>query len=178
MAKPGEPPRRGAPPGGERTALVAVPVLLFALDAVSRVVRGEATEFLLVPPLAVVAYLLFSQPERTDARLRAVVLLPAIAAIVGEAGYAALGPTPWGIAAVVLGVLLAGRALRARMPPALAIAVLAMLLRARGPWYPIDVAVSSLVVWGAFHAWRGRAGLRSLLDPPAGHGRATPPPRP
>ncbi len=178
MARPGEPPRRGAPSIGERTALVAVPVILFALDAVSKVIRGEATEFLLVPPLAVVVYLLFSEPRRTDARLRAVVLLPAIGAIAGEAGYAVLGPTPWGIAAVVLAVLLAGRALRARMPPALAIGILAMLLRVRGPWYPIDVAVSSLVVWGAFRAWQGRGALRTLGEPHAGRRRATPPPRP
>ncbi len=154
MAAPGEPPRRGAPSSGERTALVAVPVLLFALDAVSKVVRGAPTEFLLVPPLAVVAYLLFSEPERTDARLRAVVLLPTLGGLAGEAAYAALGATPWGIAAAVLAVLLAEQGLRARMPPALAIAVLAMMLRVRGPWYPVDVAASSLVIWGAFHAWR------------------------
>ncbi len=169
--------RPGAVRARERTALVAVPVLLFALDAVSKVVRGAETEFLLVPPLAVVAYLLFSEPERTDGRLRAVVALPALGAIAGEAGYAVLGPTPWGIAAVVLAVLLAGRALRARMPPALAIAVLAMLLRARGPWYPIDVAASSLVVWAVFHAWQGRGALRALAPPHVLRRRATPPPR-
>ncbi len=127
---------------------------MFVLDGVSKLERGPPTEFLLVPPLAVVAYLLFSDPERADGRLRAVVLLPVLGAVAGEAGYAALGPAPWTIALVVLAVLAAERALHARMPPALAIAVLAILLRVRGPWYPADVAVSSLLLWGAFHGWR------------------------
>ncbi len=162
----------------EDAALVAVPLLLFAIDWLSRATRGERTEYLLVPPLAVMIYLLFAQPARSDARLRAVVVVPLVAAIAGEVGYAVLGPTPWGIAAVVLVVLLAQRTLRARMPPALAIAVLAMFLHISGPWYPIDVAVSSLVVWGAFHAWQGRGALRTLAEPHAGRRRATPPPRP
>ncbi len=145
---------RGLNRGAERAALVAVPLLLFAIDGVSRLVRGRPTEFLLVPPLAVITYVLFSDPDRADARLRSVVLLPVVGGVAGELGYAALGLTPWGVAAAVLAVLLAQRALRARMPPALAIAVLAMLLRARGPWYPIDVGVSALLVWTAFRAWR------------------------
>ncbi len=150
-----EPPgSAGRHRAADRAALVAVPLVLFAIDAVSRVVRGRPTEFLLVPPLAVVTYLLFSDPERADGRLRSVVVLPVVGGVAGELGYAALGLTPWGVAATVLAVLLAQRALRARMPPALAIAVLAMLLRARGPWYPIDVGVSSLLVWAAFRAWR------------------------
>ncbi len=148
------PPRGALRAAGERTALVAVPLLLFALDGVSRLASGAPTEFLLVPPLAVVAYLLFAEPERTDSRLRAVVLLPVVGAVAGEASFALLGATPWGIAAAVLAVLLAEQGLRARMPPALAICVLAMLLRVRGPWYAVDVALSSAVVWGAFHAWR------------------------
>ncbi len=150
----GPPGSRGIHRTAERAALVAVPVVLFAIDGLSRLARGRATEFLLVPPLAVITYLLFSDPGRADPRLRSVVLLPVIGGVAGELAYAALGLTPWGVAAAVLAVLLAQQALRARMPPALAVAVLAMLLRARGPWYPIDVGVSSLLVWAAFRAWR------------------------
>ncbi len=135
-------------------AILAVPALLFAVAAMETTVRDEATEFLLVPPLAVVAYLLFSRPHSSDSSLRAVVLLPLIAAAAGEAGYRLLGLTPWGIAAVLLVVLLAQHALRARMPPALAIAVLAMFLRVHGPWYPVDIVLGTSLVWIAFHAWR------------------------
>jgi HPP family len=154
----------GGRPGGdmersgetrEGSAVVAVPVLLFVIDAVSRAVRGRGTEFLLVPPLAVVIYLLFSEPDRTDGRLRAVVLLPFIAALSGEVGYGLLGLTPWAIAGVVVVVLLTQWMLHARMPPALAIAILAMFLRVRSPWYPVDVVLSSTLVWIAFHGWRG-----------------------
>jgi CBS-domain-containing membrane protein len=162
--KRSDPPRE---PLSGRSALVAVPILLFAIDALSRVGRGEATEFLLVPPLAVVAYLLFSNPERCDARLRAVVLLPLVGALIGEGGYLLLGLTPWGIAAVLLLVLLAQRALRATMPPALAIAVLAMFLRVGGPWYPLDVALGTAFVWVAFHGWRALAELAARRP---GHG--------
>ncbi len=72
-------------------AILAVPALLFAVAAMAGAVRGEATESLLVPPLAVVVCLLLSQPEDSDSRLRAVVLLPLIGAIAGEVGTGCSG---------------------------------------------------------------------------------------
>ena len=101
-----------------------------------------------------IIFLVFSQPEQTDTRPRAVVLLPFLGALAGEGGYALLGATPWGIAAAALIVLFAQRLLSARMPPALAIAVLAMLLRAHSLWYALDIAVATTIVWLAFTVWR------------------------
>jgi len=151
----GSPTRRGSDgPSAESPAFIAVPAILFLLDAISRLVHRKSTEFLVVPPLAVVAYLLFSGPAQSDTRLRAVVLLPVVASLVGEVGYRYLGLTPWGIAAVVLVVMAMQWALRARMAPALAIGVLAMLLRVEDPWYAADVGLATLFTWTAFFGWR------------------------
>jgi len=145
---------------GDLAPFVAVPVILSSLDAITRALRSKPTEFLLVPPLAVVVYLLFSQPGTSDGRLRSVVLLPLIASFLGEFGYRLLGLTPWGIAAVALGILAAQRGLGARMPPALAVGVLAMLLRVEDSWYAVDVGIATLLIWLAFLGWCHLRGTR------------------
>lgn len=133
---------------------IAVPVLVFMVDLVGFLLRRPATEYLLVPPLAVIVYLLFSSPGAHRASVRGAWLLPVIGAVVGEVVFVLLGRTPWGVAVSVLIVLAAQRLLRTSMPPALAIAVLALLLRVRGGIYTLDVALSSATIAVVFFAWR------------------------
>jgi hypothetical protein len=136
------------------SAFIAVPVLLFFVDLAPRIYRSSATEFLLVPPLAVIIYLIFTQPISRHTRFRSVVILPIAGAIAGELSYRFLGLTPWGVAGAVLVVLLAQGAIRADMPPALALAVLAMLLKADDPSYAAGVAIATTAVWLIFLCWR------------------------
>ena len=63
---------------GGASAVVAVPALLFLIDEIATAAHGPAPEFLLVPPLAVIVFGLFSSPSGADGRLRAVVLLPVV----------------------------------------------------------------------------------------------------
>lgn len=136
------------------SAFVAVPVLLFFVDWMPRIYRSTATEFLLVPPLAVIIYLIFSQPASQHSTFRSIVVLPIIGAAVGELSYRFFGLTPWGVALAVLVVLIAQTTLGANMPPALALAVLAMLLKADDPNYAVGVAMATVGVWLVFLGWR------------------------
>ncbi len=136
------------------SAFIAVPVLLFCIDLVSRLSHLTETEFLLVPPLAVVIYLIFSRPDAPNANFRSIVVTPILGAVVGQISYQLFGLTPWGVAIATLAVLVLQAAIRANMPPALALAVLAMLLKAQGPAYSIGVALAAMLVWLIFILWR------------------------
>jgi hypothetical protein len=137
------------------SVFIAVPLLLFFADWASRLgAYRRATEFLLVPPLAVIIYLLFSQPESAHAKFRSTVILPALGAAAGQICYFYFGFSPWSVAIATFIVLVMQGAIRGNMPPALALAVLAMLLHARGAAYTIGVAVASALVWCIFLAWR------------------------
>ncbi|HTJ26015.1 MAG TPA: HPP family protein [Candidatus Limnocylindria bacterium] len=112
------------------------------------------TEFLVLPPFAVVIYLIFRDPFGKSANLRAIVVLPCMGAAVGELCSRYLGLTPAGVALDTVCVLLLQSALRARMPPALALSVLAMLLRVRSATYVLGVAEASTLIAVVFFAWR------------------------
>lgn len=133
---------------------MAVPALLFVVDWLSRFLHAAVTEFLLVPPLAVIIYLIFSHPQAPSTNFRSVVILPSIGATVGELAYRYCGLTPWGVALATLVVLSLQELISADMPPALALAVLAMLLGARGFGYTAGVATAALIVWTIFLIWR------------------------
>ena len=134
------------------SAFVAVPVLLFFVDWLSRL--RSASEFLLVPPLAVIIYLLFSRPADTNDNFRSVVLTPTVGAAAGELSYHFLGLTPWGVALAALAVLAFQALVRSNMPPALALAVLAMLLKVDSVEFALDVGIASAIVWTVFLLWR------------------------
>jgi hypothetical protein len=140
---------------GRRTIVAgaAVPLLLATLSAIQLAARASATEYLLLPPLAVIVYLVFRNVPRVTA-FRSVVVLPCLAAIVGELCSHYFGLTPAGVAIATLAILLLQAALRANMPPALALGVLAMLLRAGGFSYVLGVLEGTLVVFIAARLWR------------------------
>ena len=138
----------------ELSTIVAVPVLLAIIDWISESSRSSDTQFLLVPPLAVIVYLIFSQPDAHYVSFRSIVVMPVIGAAAGQFSYHYLGLTPWGVAAAAIAVLLAQRGLGAFMPPAIALSILAMLLRAQGIGYTISVALATVFAGAVFWLWR------------------------
>jgi hypothetical protein len=138
--------------------IVAVPLLLALLDVIAGAWRGRAAEYVMLPPFAVIVFLLFSPgPGRFD-NLRSIVILPCIGAAAGAACWHVLGPGPGSLALATLAVLVAQLALRAYMPPALALAALASLLRADVAPYVTGVAIGTSIIGIAFVLWRRMTG--------------------
>lgn len=136
------------------SAFVAVPAVLAVLTATQSRLQNRATEFLVLPPFAVVIYLAFRDPLGKSANLRSIVVLPCMAAAVGQLSYRYLGLTPAGVAVDTMCVLSLQSLLRARMPAALALSVLAMLLRVESTTYVLGVAEASTLIAIAFFLWR------------------------
>lgn len=136
------------------SAFVAVPLLLAALTALQTGVHSRDTQFLILPPFAVLIFLLFREPYGRGANLRSIVLLPCASAAVGELCYRYLGFTPLGVAVCALAVLAVQELLRTQMPPALALSVLAMLLHATRLTYLLGVAEASVFIALVFLLWR------------------------
>lgn len=136
------------------STIIAVPVLLALIDWISETAHSTETEFLLVPPLAVIVYLIFSRPDAHYVSFRSVVIMPIVGAAAGQIAYHFLGLTPWGVAAAAIVVLLVQQGLRAFMPPAIALSILAMLLKAQGIGYTVSVALATVFVGAVFWLWR------------------------
>ncbi len=133
---------------------MAVPAVLAVLTATQSRFQNRETEFLVLPPFAVVIYLIFRDPYGKSANLRSIVVLPFLGAATGELCYRYLGMTPVGVAGDTLCVLALQSVFRARMPPALALSVLAMLLRVKSFTYVLGVAEASSLIAIAFFIWR------------------------
>lgn len=144
---------------------MAVPALLAVLTATQRELQSPVTQFLVLPPLAVIVYLLFREPFGQWANLRSIILLPCLGAATGELTYHFFGMTAVGIAVDTLIVLAFQSLLRSRMPPALALSVLAMLLHAESWTYVLGVAEASSIIAIAFWLWR-RFLILPLLEKP------------
>ena len=136
------------------SAFIAVHVLLFLIDWLSQLYRSRETEFLLVPPLAVIIYLIFSRPHAASISFRSIVVTPVLASAIGVLCYRYVGLTPGGVALATLAVLLVQLVLRSYMPPALALALLAMLLKAQGFGFGLGVGLATLFTWAIFMVWR------------------------
>jgi CBS-domain-containing membrane protein len=136
------------------SSFVAVPVLLAILTETQHRFQDSATSFLVLPPFAVVIYLIFREPFGNSANLRSIVLLPCIGAIIGQLCFRFLGFTPLGIAVDTLMVLAIQSILRARMPPALALSVLALLLHVKSLTYTLGVFEASVSIAIVFFLWR------------------------
>ncbi len=143
---------------------MAVPALLADLNATQSRLQNRVTEFLVLPPFAVVIYLVFRDPLGKSANLRSIVVLPCMGAAVGERCSHYLDLTPAGIALDTLGVLSLQSVLRAKMPPALALSVLPMLLRATSFTYVLGVAEASTLIAIVFLMWRRIAILPLLRE--------------
>lgn len=135
-------------------AVVAVPLLLALLSGIQIATGRHATQFLILPPFAVIIYSIFSLPRGDAVTLRSVVILPCIGAIAGELSGHYLGLTPAGVAAATIAVLVAQALLRVSMPPSLALAVLAMLLHAQTYAFALGVFEGTAIIFIAFWFWR------------------------
>jgi len=135
-------------------ALIGVPGVLALLSAIQNLApHKNATEFLLLPPFAVIAYLVFQNPRARVSHLRSIVILPCLGAISGQLCFHYLGFSPIGVAAATSIVFALQAVLRADMPPALALAVLAMLLHTDSPTYTLGVLEGTLTIFIVFRLW-------------------------
>jgi hypothetical protein len=134
--------------------VVAVPGLLAGLEALRAATRQPFTGYLVLPPLAVIIYLIFRDPNGEAATARSVILLPTLGAATGGIAYHFLGLTPAGLAVGTSIVLLLQAATNAFMPPALALCILAMLLHADPLTYVSGVLESTVLIFAVFTAWR------------------------
>ncbi|MEO7038457.1 MAG: HPP family protein [Candidatus Elarobacter sp.] len=148
------------------SSFVAVPSLLAILTATQSRLQNRITEFLVLPPFAVVIYLIFRDPLGKSSNLRSIVVLPCMGAAVGELCFRYLGFTPVGIAVDSLIVLSLQSVIKARMPPAFALSVLAMLLRVDSLNYVLGVAEASTVIAIPFFLWRSWLILPLLREEP------------
>jgi hypothetical protein len=73
---------------------------------------------------------------------------------VGQLCSMYLGLTPIGVGLGCVVVLLGQATLRATMPPAIALAVLAMLLHVEGPIYVLNVFGGTVGIAAVFFCWR------------------------
>ncbi len=149
------------------STVVAVPFIALVLGAAGEATHRKATQFLLVPPLAVITYVLFMQPRSRHASVASIIVLPVAGALIGEAAYHFLGAAPWAFAVACAAVLGVQALLRATMPPALAIALLAILLKASGPYYPLDVCLATIAIAVTFYVWRALLWERCTDSPRA-----------
>jgi hypothetical protein len=133
---------------------VAVPGLLAILTEAQRGLQTLATNFLVLPPFAVVIYLVFRDPYGKSADLRSTVVLPCLGAVVGQLSFHYFKLTPLGIALDTLCVLTLQSVLKAQMPPALALSVLAMLLHVQSFTYTVGVTEASTSIAVVFFLWR------------------------
>jgi HPP family len=148
------------------SSFVAVPALLAVLTATQSRLQNRVTEFLVLPPFAVVIYLIFRDPMGKSANLRSIVVLPCMGAAVGELCYSYLGLTPIGVAVDTLCVMSLQLILKAQMPPALALSILAMILRVKSPTYVLGVAEASTLIAIVFFFWRRLVVSRLLREAP------------
>ena len=81
---------------------------------------------------------------------RSIIVLPCLGAVAGALCWHYLGDGPLSIALATLSVLVAQMVLRAYMPPALALAALAPLLRVEIEPYVAGVAIGTSVIGAAF----------------------------
>jgi hypothetical protein len=103
--------------------------------------------FCLVPPLAVLAQRGAAAPRAPAARLPSMVVAPSVGALLGTAASVALGPMVVAFLLLTFVMMLLLRLGRWQLPPALSIALLALVLRLHTFWYPLDVAGAAAALW-------------------------------
>lgn len=146
-----------------------------AVVAVTHLVAASSVplRFLLVPPLAVLAERGAAEPRAPTARLPSMVVAPSVGALLGTATSVALGPTVAAFLLLTLVMMLLLRLMRWQLPPALAIALLALVLRLHTFWYPLDVAGATSALWLCVRGLgrlqdrlRSGGGARQISDAP------------
>jgi hypothetical protein len=130
--------------------VVAIPSLLALLDACARSWHIPAARYISLPPIAGRGVLALFHPAPSP-RHGALDRRPScFGAFIGAMLWHVLGDTPFGVAIKMLAVLLAQLVLRADMPPALALALLPLVLHPDPQGYVGGVAIGTAGLGVAF----------------------------
>jgi len=148
-------------------ALWALLVLPPFLGAVALVSSTTHLRFLLFPPLAAIGYALFLDPYSRRTTIRSAVLGPVAGALLGVAAVSWFPAGPLRVMVVTALGIAALYLLHAELTPALAVALLTLLVGGEGVAYIISIALSSFALWAFFLLWRFVVYAR-FYPPPAG----------
>lgn len=135
---------------GWNAALVAVPLALAFIEVLGQ--RAEL-RFLLYPPLASIAYLLFTRPVGPHATWLGAVIAPSIGALIGILGTLIFQPGFLGVLVVAFAAMLAMRFLRVDTAPVLAVALLPLVFEVRGFGYPLSILIITTALFLLFKGW-------------------------
>ncbi|HUY76089.1 MAG TPA: HPP family protein [Ktedonobacterales bacterium] len=135
-------------------ALWALLLLPMFLGLVAIVGSATHLRFLLFPPLAAIGFALFLEPYHRRTSLRSVVFGPVMGASIGVVALSWIPAGPLRIVTVTALGIAALYLLQAELTPALAVALLTLLVGASGVAYIISIALSSLTLWVFFLLWR------------------------
>lgn len=157
------------------SALIVVPVLIGFMTFLE---LHSPFRFLLFPPLAALAYAIFTSPDRPSANIRGVIAAPTLTALLVLPISVWLGDSPVAFALAVLVTMIVLRVMGTALVPSLALAVLIVLLRVHDIAFAISVFVATALLFVIFVLWK-----RLLLDrwhprdwhPHRMHGHVLPP---
>ncbi len=134
--------------------LWALAVLPPFLGVVSLIGSATHLRFLLFPPLAAIGYALFGNPYNRRNVVRSAVLGPITGALLGVAAVTWFPAGPLRVMLVTALGIVALYALSAELTPALAVALLTLLVGAEGAAYILSIAISSFALCVIFLVWR------------------------
>ena len=143
---------------GRDPTLVAVPLTLAAIELLA---QQAQLRFLLFPPLAALAYLLFARPVGPHATWRGAVVAPSVGAGIGTVGTLAFQPGFLGVLVITFLTMLTMRLLGVTTPPVLAVALLPLVFGTEGFDYPVSILVGTALLFVLF---QGEQHLLSTAD--------------
>jgi hypothetical protein len=132
------------------------PYFIAFIAVVTLLALGAGLRFLLFPPLAVIGYEMFAHAPTCPWAKRpfALPLACTLAAVAGVALVGALGPGPLTAACALLAGVGILRVLDLHAPPALAVALLPLIMAKPDYAFAGAVATTTLLLSGLFVAWR------------------------
>jgi len=137
---------------------VAVPLTLAAIELLA---QQAQLRFLLFPPLAALAYLLFTRPVGPHATWRGAVVAPSVGAGIGTVGTLAFQPGFLGVLVIAFLTMLTMRLLGVTTPPVLAVALLPLVFGTEGFDYPVSILLGTALLFVLF---QGEQHLLSTAD--------------
>ena len=143
---------------GRDPTLVAVPLTLAAIELLA---QQAQLRFLLFPPLAALAYLLFTRPVGPHATWRGAVVAPSVGAGIGTVGTLVFQPGFLGVLVIAFLTMLSMRLLRVTTPPVLAVALLPLVFGTEGVYYPVSILLGTALLFVLF---QGEQHLLSTAD--------------
>lgn len=133
------------------TALIVVPLLIGFLTFAE---LHTPFRFLLFPPLAALAYSIFTSPDRPSANVRGVIVAPTLTALFVLPIGPLLGTSGVAFAVAVIVTIVIMRLLRTALVPSLALAVLIVLLRVHDIMFAVSVLIATIILYAIFRLWK------------------------